>query len=1036
MADHGPDTGAGTGTEPNPPSAWPRQLPPGSTQPISHRAPPRVPDHELLRSIGSGAYGEVWLARNVLGAYRAVKVVYRASFDSERPYRREFDGIQRVEPISRAHPGHVPILQAGRNDPEGYFYYVMELADDANLDIPGAAWDPVVNRLQDVRAGSIDAYVPRTLKEDLKRRNHLEFDECLRLALALAAGLDFLHKHGLVHRDIKPSNIIYVDGAPKFTDIGLVTIADATCSLVGTEGYLPPEGPGSTQADLFSLGKVLYEAATGMDRRYYPELPDDWPPLEDADRWLEINAIVLKACKRDPHQRYQSAAQLHADLLLLQSGKSVRRTHLLEQRLASFYQIAAILTVVTAVASGAYLWASFQMRQAEENLHRAELSEAGMREQLRESLLYQARALRLSRLPGQRIDALDALGRAGAIRTGPDLLSEVIRCIGLTDVRSLRQWTTTGAGHSDFTPDLRLGLVASSDPHGAITVRTISDDAVISELPGPNLPCLLALFSPDGSYLAAKYHLLDQEPLNRTTIWNLASNSVQIQIPNPIASRAIGFDPMNIHVAVGSWEREITVYDLLTGHPVLQFPVDFVPYALSYSPDGTRLAIAGSDGTVQIHEAMEGRLLSSFAHPASARGLDWHPDGVRLAVPCDDWLVHLWDVEAERRVALFAGHKAQVVTAQFSHDGKLLATISWDKTMALWNVERVQALLSYPVSGGTRFVGFNSDDTQLVRFGDGLKAEVLELIRPVPIYQTTGLQNWPLHSADISSNGRLIAYATGRGVRIEALDAAFPGQSWPVPAAASVRFLPDGRLVTVGETGLFISAWDGDPPHLGSPAVFWNHRLTASMDALAVATRTNRAIIRTDLNTALLLNLETTPVPVSRFSHPQITSVAINATGHLVATTGSPGGNVTIWDANTGLVRQQWTDVGPARVVFDPVNDRLILASPTGCRIIDNHSWDILHQVPPPTSTPTTTPPYLAVSNDGELLAVGWTSDQITLVQLPQGRVLMTLEALGQSPLCFSPDTSALYVKGQYSGIYRWQLQTLREELAYIGLDW
>src|SRR3989441_1645220 len=93
--------------------------------------PPQIPDHELLRCVGQGSYGEVWLARNVLGDYRAVKVVYRRNFEHERPYEREFEGIQKFEPISPLHESQVDILHVGRNDAAGYFYYMMELADDA-----------------------------------------------------------------------------------------------------------------------------------------------------------------------------------------------------------------------------------------------------------------------------------------------------------------------------------------------------------------------------------------------------------------------------------------------------------------------------------------------------------------------------------------------------------------------------------------------------------------------------------------------------------------------------------------------------------------------------------------------------------------------------------------------------------------------------------------------------------------------------------------------------------------------------------------
>jgi serine/threonine protein kinase len=113
-----------------------------------------------------------------------------------------------------------------------------------------------------------------------------------------------------------------VGGVPKLADIGLVADVSEARSFVGTEGFIPPEGPGTPQADIYSLGKVLYEIGTGKDRRDFPALPDE---LAEDDAMLELNAVILKACKTDARERYQSADELSAELALLQRGRSLRR---------------------------------------------------------------------------------------------------------------------------------------------------------------------------------------------------------------------------------------------------------------------------------------------------------------------------------------------------------------------------------------------------------------------------------------------------------------------------------------------------------------------------------------------------------------------------------------------------------------------------------------------------------------------------------------------------------------------------------------
>src|SRR6266576_392292 len=92
----------------------------------------KIPDHELIRCVGAGAFGEVWLATatSLPGAFRAIKIVRRDSLQGAG-FDREFRGIQKFEPISRSHPNLVNILHVGENTEGGYFFYVMELADCA-----------------------------------------------------------------------------------------------------------------------------------------------------------------------------------------------------------------------------------------------------------------------------------------------------------------------------------------------------------------------------------------------------------------------------------------------------------------------------------------------------------------------------------------------------------------------------------------------------------------------------------------------------------------------------------------------------------------------------------------------------------------------------------------------------------------------------------------------------------------------------------------------------------------------------------------
>ncbi len=261
---------------------------------------PAVPDLVLSRCIGRGGCGEVWLARSLVDVWRAVKIV-KADTDSAREiFERELRGVRHVAALSLQHPGLVPILQVGLDHSTGSLYYVMQAADDAS----GST---------EIKE---DTYEPRNLQTVLRTRTRLSPPEVVTLGLALASALAFLHQKGLVHRDIKPSNILYIGGVPRLGDIGLVTAAGPEATFAGTPGYIPPEGPGKAQADVYALGMVLYTALTGTK---FPDLPSNLFANQNPGT-MNLYRVILEACESDVTLRFSCISALEIKLLECQSA--------------------------------------------------------------------------------------------------------------------------------------------------------------------------------------------------------------------------------------------------------------------------------------------------------------------------------------------------------------------------------------------------------------------------------------------------------------------------------------------------------------------------------------------------------------------------------------------------------------------------------------------------------------------------------------------------------------------------------------------
>jgi serine/threonine protein kinase len=188
----------------------------------------------------------------------------------------------------------------------------MELGD---AQLPGWEKNPASYKPRDlasVRAQAAGGRVP--------------IPECVRIGLALADALEFLHRNDLTHRDIKPQNIVFLNGQPKLADVGLVAeirLPGEERTWVGTPGYMPPppEPPGTPQADIYGLGMVLYVISTGRDPVSFPELSTTLVEQKGVD-FMQLNLVILKACQPDRAQRFASAAEMREALREVQKAVS------------------------------------------------------------------------------------------------------------------------------------------------------------------------------------------------------------------------------------------------------------------------------------------------------------------------------------------------------------------------------------------------------------------------------------------------------------------------------------------------------------------------------------------------------------------------------------------------------------------------------------------------------------------------------------------------------------------------------------------
>ena len=255
--------------------------------------------YEILEKIGTGGMSDVYKAKDhKLNRFVAVKVL-KQEFSENANFVSKF----RIEAQAAAglmHPNIVNVYDVGEEN--GVYYFVMELVEGI------------------------------TLKKYIEKKARLSVKEAISIAIQVSMGIETAHNNHIIHRDIKPQKIIISkEGKVKVTDFGIAKAATSntiTSNVMGSVHYTSPEqargGFSDEKSDIYSLGITMFEMITGRVpfngettvaiaiKHIQEEMPSPRDYVSEIP--ISVEQIVFKCCQKSPDRRYQSMAELVADL--------------------------------------------------------------------------------------------------------------------------------------------------------------------------------------------------------------------------------------------------------------------------------------------------------------------------------------------------------------------------------------------------------------------------------------------------------------------------------------------------------------------------------------------------------------------------------------------------------------------------------------------------------------------------------------------------------------------------------------------------
>jgi len=981
----------------------------------------QIGGYQIIGELARGGVGIVFRARQA-GLQRevALKLLIAGQLADTRTrlrFQQEAEAAAKLR-----HPHIVTVHEVGEH--EGQPFIAMELVDGGTL-------------------------------ADLVREQPLPALRAAELVLKLALAVEHAHQAGILHRDLKPSNILLDAFAqPRITDFGLARVlaSDTRVTLtgqtLGSPSYMAPEqatgdanaiGPA---ADLYALGAILYQLATtrppfqgdsahAVLRRVENE--DPVPPRRlNPGVPVDLETVILKCLEKSPARRYATARDLADELERFTKGQPVHARPVSAMERGWRWcrrrpRVAALLLTTLALLGTIAVGSSIAA-------YRIKRSEHAAQHRLAESLISQARAVRLAGKSGQRDQSLALLREAGT-HADPATLRDKLRhealaALALPELRKTALTNLPASGdimltcfNADFT---RCFL---SPPDGTIRLFDVASGSALLTLPFNTRQVDEVLgFDGSGRYVALRLGV-------QTWVWDLAAQRASIPASSSLGPGA--FSALGAFYARGETNGAVVVYELPSARVHARFSTTSRGgvTGIAWSPDETSLAITTADGSVSARSLTNGLVLWNGSLPSRVRKLVWNPALPQLATLAGGGSVLLLDPGSGAVLNEIRIDVDESASLDFSPDGEWLAVGSESGGIRLFDTRTGKPQLSD--SAGTWHLHFDRGGTRLggwwergrIGWIDCDHSKVLRTLRPsMPAGDRPVL--------DFSADGRWLVSATDGGLLVWELPAGRVVARLEARDVFAAGFDPRSQLLAAAsQKGLRTwrrdgSGWKVQTSSEMSPSGRRYHGIAFPADGkqLVVADHVAGAVDWVDAATLRVVRSER--------AIDNLSGLAVSRDGRWLYGGACRPHGAFLWDAE----RRARVDALPrdagCQGAFSPDGQWLVTFG-HGCSLWRAGSWTNGPALPIKVNNNVEF--AAAFHPDGSTLAVTQHDREIHLLDIGSGTRQAVLEAPGEGrihALRFSPDGHALAAARERGEIQLWEMSALKSELGRINLDW